>query len=180
VFRGVFAAFNLFAALIFVGGVLPSPVKAGGEFLDGDATTNRFLGLMLREICVDTFPRFSKAASVIDSKPYFARRAGQKIWDHFNYAVTLSITRLNGKPACVMHAISNRWTPETWASYAVPVFGVTWDSDQTIIDKGTGHKGDNWRQHILVRFPTYQQFAFDADRRSDGKWLYTITLIAAK
>ena len=170
----------LAAALSSAIAVSPAAAIAGSELITADAGLSQHLGIWLRQFCVDTFPRFSKAASAIDSRPDFERRVGQKVWDHKGLAVTMSLPRINGRPACVMTAISKNWQGDAWAAFAVPVFGATWDSDQTIVSKGETHKGDNWEQHIVVRFPTYQQFAFDADRRADGLWTYTISLIAAK
>ncbi|MFZ1726609.1 MAG: hypothetical protein WBO29_18170 [Albidovulum sp.] len=178
--RRIVPTVALLLAFLSFTGTFSAPAIAGDKPINSRTEDNLILGLMLREFCVGTFPRFSKAESAIDSAPYFERRAGKKIWDHRTLAVAMSLSRIDGRPACVMTAISRNWKGAAWAAFAVPVFGATWDSDQTIVDKGPSHVGDNWRQHMSVRFPTLQQFTFDADRRSDGRWIYTIALIAAK
>jgi hypothetical protein len=152
--------------------------SAGDELLSGRTEENLPFALMLREVCVGTFPRFRAAASVLDSKSHFRRRAGQPVWDHVGVAVTMSLPRIDGKPACVMTALARDWPPGAWASFAIPVFGATWKSDQTVVSPGPGAAGDEFRQHIIVRFPTGETFAFDADRRPGGVWLYTISLVA--
>lgn len=157
--------------------IAPTAGRAGDEL--EEEGENIFLGTMLQEFCVDTFPRFAKAASVIDSAPYFKRRAGQLVWDHQKLAVTMALFRVGKRPACVMQITARRWVEGTWADFAVPAFGKTWDSDQTIIDLGKGHPGDYDDQHMVVRFPTHQLFRFDADQREDGRWTYKIYLIAA-
>jgi len=174
--RILFSGVALCTALLGI----PAPALAGSDLITADTDFDLFLGVMLRQFCVDTFPRFAKAASVIDSANYFHRRPGKKVWDHTGLAVTMSLPKIDGRPACVMTAFAKTWTADVWAAFAVSVFGDTWASDETIIDRGAAHPGDNWEQHITVRFPTHERFVFDADRRSNGLWVYTISLIAAK
>ena len=133
---------------------------------------------MAREYCVDEFPKFAGTPTALDSAPNFIRRSGMNAWDHVNDALIIYLDKIEGKPACVLKLVTKRFTKDSWAAFAVPVFGATWDSDQTIVDKGIAHEGDDFTQHIVVRYPTHQQFKFDADKRSDGLWEYTITLLA--
>jgi len=136
------------------------------------------MGLMLRNICVENFPRFAKARSTLDAENVWERRTDRQVWDHAGLAVTMSLEEIDGKPACVMRSVVKRYDGADWAAYAVPIFGPTWESDQTVVEEGKSHVGDDWRQHIVVRFPTGQLFKFDADRRDDRLWSYTISLIA--
>jgi hypothetical protein len=168
----------LATAFLCLAAVYPKPSSAGDDLLSGRLEENLLYALMLRDVCVGTFPRFRTAASVLDSKSNFRRRAGQPVWDHVGVAVTMSLPRIDGKPACVMTALARDWDPGAWASFAVPAFGATWESDQTVVSPGPGAAGDEFRQHIIVRFPTGETFAFDADRRPGGVWLYTISLVA--
>lgn len=163
------------AALSFT----PTAALAGGSPLSGH-DENVMFGLMLNEFCVDTFPRFAKAPSAIEARGNFQRRGGKNVWDHKVVAVTIYLTKIDGKSACVMAAVSKKWQEGAWADFAVPAFGAIWDSDQTTIDKRPAHPGDDFRQHMQVRFPTQQLLTFDADRRADGLWDYKIAIIAAQ
>lgn len=168
-----------FSAVMAVLAIAPASVFAGGSPLTGQ-DENLMYGMMLNEFCVETFPRFSKAASAIEARGNFQRRGGKNVWDHKVVAVTMYLTKIDGKAACVMAAVSKKWQGGAWADFAVPAFGAIWDSDQTIIDKGPTHPGDDYRQHMQVRFPTQQLLTFDADRRADGLWDYKIAIIAAQ
>jgi len=157
---------------------MPSPILASRKLVSNNSTEHFILAFFVRDICVETFPRFANAASVINSKPYFQQRSGQKVWDHTNLAVTIWLTQVDAKPACVMKLVTRRWREGDWAHFAIPIFGAAWESDQTIISQGETHPGDNFQQHLIIHFPTHQTFKFDADQRSDRRWTYTISLIA--
>ncbi len=173
----IIPSITLVAALSCAVWMMSSPVYAGSRVIRSHEM-NFTLGLMVREFCVETFPRFAKAESILNSKPYFQKRAGQKVWDHTGLAVAMELTRVERKPACVMHVIAKRYKGDAWAYYAVPAFGATWESDETIVDMGKGHTGDHYAQHMLIRYPTHQYFKFDADLRDDGLWAYKISFIA--